>query len=152
VAPLLPYLALVALLVLGGVVSPVPEEALLAAAGFAVAHGDLALAPALGAGIVGVVLGDLAIFATGAAVGRGVRASGLIRPSASMRGRAERALGRFGALAIVAARLVPGLRGAVFFVAGSARMGIRRVVLLDLAAAAVQVPVVTALGMLAERA
>ena len=147
---LLPYLAIVVLLVLGGAVSPVPEEVALAAIGFAVAHGELALVPSLGAGIVGVLLGDLAIFATGAATRRGARLLGL-RPSEAMQARAERVIARFGALAILIARLVPGLRGAVFFASGGAGWSARRVIGLDLAAAVVHVPVVIALGMIAQR-
>ncbi len=128
-------------------ISPLPEEALLAATGFAVAHGQLALAPSLAAGFLGVLLGDLAIYAIGAAVGRGARSFGLC-PSAAMRRRAERAMARFGALAIVVARVVPGFRGAVFFVAGGAGTSVRRVMILDVAAAVVHVPAVIALGMI----
>jgi membrane-associated protein len=148
IACLLPYAALLGALVVGGVVSPIPEEAALASAGVALQHGVLSPLPTLVFAIAGVVAGDLAFFA----LGRGARLFARVRPpSAKMRERALSLFERWGDGAIVVARFVPGLRSAVFFVAGVMGASTRRVLVIDLAAASVHVPLLLAVGVLVSR-
>lgn len=142
-----PYAALTLALIVGGVVSPVPEEAAILGAGVAAANGWLSPIPAAIALVVGVVLGDVCIFALGGLSARGARALG-VRPSDAMLCRASDLVGRWGLAAVVAARFVPGLRGAVFFVAGAGGASVRSVAAVDFAAAAVHVPLLLALGAL----
>lgn len=144
-----PYVALTLALVVGGVVSPVPEEAAIIGAGLATANGWLSPVPAAVALVIGVVLGDVCIFALGGLSARGARSLG-VRPSEAMLRRASDLVGRWGLAAVVAARFVPGLRGAVFFVAGATGASIRSVAAVDLAAAAVHVPLLLALGALVQ--
>ena len=60
--------------------------------------------------------------------------------------RAVSLLERWGDGAIVIARFVPGLRSAIFFVAGALGRSPRRVLLVDLLAAVVHVPLLLSVG------
>lgn len=144
------YLALLTALLVGGAISPIPEEAVLLGAGYAITRGELHAVPTVVVSILGVVGGDLAIVLFGAGAARGARFVG-IRPSEAMQRRAERALDRFGLVAVILARLVPGLRGAIFFVAGLTDARRTYVVLVDVAAACVHVPALLAIGAFASR-
>lgn len=143
----------------GSLLVPVPEELLVSTIGFsammaapdnASAIGYLAAAtlPCCAA----VVCGDTIIWFLGRRLGLAARSRfGFIARAASAQrvAKVERALAHFGAPVIFAARLVPGARICTFFVAGIARVPLRKFLLFDFLGSLVSVPVFLALGAMA---
>jgi membrane protein DedA with SNARE-associated domain len=152
VLELVPYVALAAALVAGGVLSPVPEEATIVAAGVAVAQSGMSLGLAIVFGVIGVVLGDLVLVGFGhasriACTGVARRASAVRwQPAPAASDRARRLMERSGVLAVVIARFVPGLRGAVFFSSGVVGARLSMVAAVDFAAALIHVPMLLVIG------
>ena len=113
---------------------PVPEEAVLAGAAAVSPIGAIAL------GIPLCVLGDALLYF----VGLGVALP--LRERAKNLDGAKKRLERWGDLAIVVARFVPGFRGALCMAAGGVRWPLRRFLIIDLLAACVHVPLLVLLG------
>ncbi len=114
------YPALLALLLLTGVGSPIPEDLLLLSAGYLiftdVFHWPVALAICAG----GVVASDIMLYSAGRHLAwRSTRgpAGRLLSPERLLRG--TRWFGRLGHKAILLARLTPGTRAIVFVTAGA---------------------------------
>ncbi len=140
-----PYVALALGLVASGVFSPVPEEVALIGAGAATHSSMLQFVPTALAAMVGVVLGDLAFIVAGRAAAKGTRLL-RINPSRRWEERAQKLLARWEFGAVLIARFVPGLRGAIFFAAGAMGKRPQRVLAIDMIAAMVHVPLLVALG------
>lgn len=143
----------------GSLLIPVPEELLVGIVGFSAMVGAESTPQALGYMVVAlipccvaVVCGDAIIWFLGLRLGLAARARFrfLARAATDARVTAvERALSRYGALAIMIARLVPGARICTFFVAGSMRMPFSRFVLFDFFGSLLSVSLCLALGALA---
>lgn len=142
------YLAIFVFVVLGNAGLPVPEETILALAGFLVWQGDLRLPIVLAVGILSAVAGDNLGYWMGRKYGQGtIERYGLWvlgNPARleSVRGFAT----RYGALGVFAARFVPGLR----FLAGplSGATGLRPLPFLgaNILGAVLYVPLAVGLG------
>ena len=118
------YVALAAVIILGNLGLPIPEEMVLIVAGFLIREGHFALGPTLAVGIASAVAGDnlgywLGRLGGGPIVRRGARWAG-VTPA-----RLERIQGlvsRYGAFALVAARFVAGFRMLAGPLAGASGM------------------------------
>lgn len=115
---------------------PIPEDAVLVAAG--------ATRPlfAIAVGIPSVVLGDALLY--GAGCGLAIP----FRRHARTIDRARNRLARWGDGAIVIARFVPVLRGALCVAAGGTRFPLRRFLVIDTLAACIHVPLLVLAGHL----
>jgi membrane protein DedA with SNARE-associated domain len=133
---------------LSTVVLPVPEEAPLLAAGYAVRLGRTSFAGGLAAAWLAVLIGD----ATAYFVGRELlsralrtRAGRALLPE-GRRVWAEELVAGNGARAIVLGRFFVGLRGFIYFAVGASKLPFARFLLVDAAAALVEVGALVAVG------
>lgn len=135
------------LLMATGVGSPIPEDLILATAGYLVSASAFSWPGALILGVLGVVTSDVLLYAWGrrlhAGVSRGWMGR-LVRPHHLV--AAERWLVRFGDKAVFFGRLVPGTRTVAFVGAGMRRVPLGRFLLFDVLGAAVWVPAVLFAG------
>ena len=144
------YIAIFVIVVLGNLGLPLPEETVLAVAGYLVWRGDLDLAAVLAIGVVSAVVGDNLGYWLGRRFGR----TALPRYARWVLGHPERLdameafVERRGPFAVFAARFIPGIR----FMAGPLAGGLGLRFLPFLAAnvlgAALYVPVAVAGGYL----
>ncbi|MER3416585.1 MAG: hypothetical protein C4297_10285 [Gemmataceae bacterium] len=129
-----PYAAIVATLFFTGIgLPPLPEEAGIAAAAIAAMHPEIHWWLAWPACIAGILGADLVLYAAGR-LGR--ERLFHLRPirgllSDDQRSRIEAGFHRHGVWILLTARLLPGLRTAVFMVAGAARFPFARFILAD---------------------
>lgn len=141
------YAALLALLLATGVLSPVPEDALLLAAGYLVSAGALDWTWTILVSLVGVVGSDAILYWWGTrirAAGRKGWSRHVIRPE-----RLERAaewFARFGEPVVAFGRVVPGTRALVFVGAGFRGIPFGRFLFYDTIGAIVWVPLLTFAG------
>lgn len=142
------YPAILLLLVGGGVGVPVPEELVVLTSGVLVGQGRAELIAAGLACYLGVLTGDLLLYLIGRQAGPKVLEQRHFRRlfSPERVRRIEEKVTRHGALTIVFARFVAGLRAPTFLVAGVSRFPLRRFLVADALAAAVSVPLVFFLG------
>jgi membrane protein DedA with SNARE-associated domain len=114
------YAAIFAVVVLGNVGLPVPEETILTLAGYLVWRGDLRLWLVLIVGVASASVGDNVGYWLGRSLGSAaVRQYGRrFWLSAARLEASQRFVLKYGALAVVAARFLPGLRFAAGPVAG----------------------------------
>ncbi|TDW86982.1 membrane protein DedA with SNARE-associated domain [Kribbella pratensis] len=104
---------------------PLPSEVILPLAGFAAARGDLGLVAAILFTTLGSVVGALALYGVGAALGRDrTRALAAKLPLVKLRDvdKAEDWFARHGAKAVLIGRLVPVVRSLISIPAGVERM------------------------------
>ncbi|RZT19673.1 membrane protein DedA with SNARE-associated domain [Kribbella sp. VKM Ac-2569] len=104
---------------------PLPSEVILPLAGFAAARGDLGLVAAILFTTLGSVVGALALYGVGAALGRDrTRALAGKLPLVKLRDvdKAEDWFARHGAKAVLIGRLVPVVRSLISVPAGVERM------------------------------
>jgi membrane protein DedA with SNARE-associated domain len=142
------YAAIFVVVVLGNVGLPVPEETILALAGYLVWRGKLRLSLVLGVGILSAVVGDN----IGYWLGRRYGQTALPRYARWVLGHPERLetmLGfvqRRGPLAVFVARFVPGVRFTAGPLAGALGMPFPSFLIANVAGAAIYVPVMVAAG------
>jgi membrane protein DedA with SNARE-associated domain len=145
----LSYLGLFAIVFLTGAGLPLPEDLVVLGAGWLIHHGITDLAPTLATTLVAVVAGDVLLYGAGRRYGPRIAS----HPRLARRfppdrvERAQRLFARWGSSALIAARLVPGLRAAVYLVAGTLRMPFRRFLLIDSLASLVHVPLLVGIGV-----
>lgn len=144
------HTGVIVLLIACGLGLPIPEDAILVAAGAAVhaAGGDLWAM--IAAAMVGVMAGDLITFFIGRRFGQsiaGTRAFAWMFTEARMR-RIRAYFRRYGDRTIFVARFVAGLRALTFLLAGSMGVPVRRFVSINLIAAMVTVPLEVWIGHL----
>jgi membrane protein DedA with SNARE-associated domain len=141
------YPALLSLLILTGVGSPVPEDLLLLTAGYLVFSGVFDWPVALTVSFVGVVVSDLMLYSAGRHLAwRSTRWSEgrVLSPK-----RLERATGwfdRVGDHLVFIARLVPGTRAMVFLTAGARALPVWRFLWHDILGASLWVPGMLVVG------
>jgi membrane protein DedA with SNARE-associated domain len=127
---------------------PVPEEATLLAAGYAVRLGRASFAGGLAATWLAVMIGDLSAYFVGRELlGRALRTrwGRAVLPEAR-RAWAERLVAEHGVRAIVLGRFFVGLRGFIYFSVGASRFPLGRFLAVDAAAALVEVGGLVAVG------
>ena len=141
------YATYVLLLVATGVGSPVPEDLVLATAGYLISAGAFSWPGALILGVVGVVSSDVLLYGWGRRLHSGVSQgwmSRLVGPHHLA--TAERWLVRLGDKAVFLGRLLPGTRTVAFIGAGVRRMPLSKFLLFDLLGALLWVPAVLFAG------
>ena len=115
--------------VLETVVPPVPSEVTLPLAGFIAAQGGMSLVLALVAATLGSLVGALALYGAGRALGEERAVSWMARIPLVDREEVEHAVGwfhRHGGASVLFGRLVPGVRSLVSIPAGTTRMPLLR--------------------------
>ena len=141
------YPALLALLLLTGVGSPIPEDLLLLTAGYLL-YADVFQWPlTLGVCMAGVVASDVMLYSAGRHLAwrsEQQRERRLVSPSRLL--RATRWFTRVGPRLIVIARLTPGTRAVVFVTAGLGGVSIWSFLRYDGLGAAIWVPAVLTVG------
>ncbi len=128
----------------------VPIVPLLLGTGALVAHGQLRIAGAIVASVVGIGLGDFLWYTIGRRRGRPLLARicrRAMEPGTCVR-RTERVFGRFGARALLFAKFIPGLSTVALPLAGVFRMRTRRFLIHDLCGATLWVSAYVAAGSL----
>ena len=142
------YAAIFVVVVLGNVGLPVPEETILALAGYLVWRGKLRLSLVLAVGIVSAVVGDN----IGYWLGRRYGQIALPRYARWVLGHPERLdsmkafVARRGPLAVFVARFVPGVRFTAGPLAGSLGLPFTYFLLANVAGALLYVPVAVGAG------
>jgi len=141
------YPALLLLLVLNGVGSPIPEDLLLFTAGYLVYTGTFQWPLALTLSAIGVVTSDVMLYSAGRHVAwRSTRWSEGQWLSLERLQRATRWFSRLGHGVIFFARLIPGTRALVFIAAGAHGVPVWSFLRYDLLGAAIWVPVMLVSG------
>jgi len=128
-----PLLALFALLILGGIGLPFPEDTTLILAGFLISHHIIRLLPALIVVFIGALIADMLIFAAGWKYGRRIVELPRFRKIMTVERllTVEERFRKHGTLIILAGRHLIGLRAQLFLVAGVMRMPVLKFVLAD---------------------
>jgi len=142
------YLAIFLVVVLGNVGLPVPEETILALAGYLVWEGQLRLPAVLVVGIVSAAAGDNLGYWLGRRYGRAaVERYGrriLLRPKRLQ--SVWQVVTRYGPLGVFIARFIPGLRTMAGPLAGAAGVRVVRFVMANLLGAVIYVPYAVGVG------
>ncbi|HXJ80924.1 MAG TPA: DedA family protein [Candidatus Methylomirabilis sp.] len=142
------YIAIFVVVVLGNVGLPLPEETVLAVAGYLVWRGDLNLAAVLAVGVVSAVVGDNLGYWLGRRYGR----TALPRYARWVLGHPERLesmeafVERRGPFAVFVARFIPGIRFMAGPLAGGLGLGFMPFFAANVLGALVYVPVAVAGG------
>lgn len=133
---------------LSTVVLPVPEEATLLAAGYAVRVGQASFAGSLAAAWLAIMVGDTSAYFFGREVlSRALRTAWAARVfPAARRAWGEDLVARHGARAIVIGRFLVGLRAFVYFAVGASRFPLGRFLAVDAGVALVEVGALVAVG------
>jgi len=142
------YAAIFALLVLGGIGVPVPEELVQLTAGYMARRGILSFVPAVIVAWAGILAGDYLLFRLGRSHGPRILESRHVARVLTPKRRAfiERHFARHSILTIVVARHASGLRLPVFAMAGASGVGTATFLLADGLSALASVPLVVGLG------
>lgn len=141
------YPALLVLLILTGLGSPIPEDLLLLTAGYLVFSGVFDWRAALAIGVAGVVISDVMLFSAGRHLAWRSRQG--VNNQVLSRERLARASGwfdRVGDRLVFMARLVPGTRAMVFLAAGVRAVPGWRFLRYDFLGAALWVPAMLVVG------
>lgn len=142
------YLAIFVFVILGNMGAPLPEETILALAGYMVWHGQLELLAVLVIGILSAILGDNLGYWLGRRYGQGA----IERYGQWVLGRPARLksiecfVARYGSLGVFVARFVPGLRFMAGPLAGALQLPFSRFIVANLFGAALYVPVAVGVG------
>jgi membrane protein DedA with SNARE-associated domain len=124
----------------------ISEDLACIAAGSLAAASELSLTSAIAASLVGIVVGDLLLYAAGFLGGRAILrfriAARYLSPAKLL--SAERWFDQRGSAIVVLSRFVPGMRLPTYVAAGVLRMPVLRFSLLLVAAAAVWTPALVA--------
>jgi len=142
------YLGIFLVVVLGNIGLPVPEETVLALAGYLVWSGRLQLLPVLIVGIVSAVAGDNLGYWVGRRYGRRAverYARWLLKPGRVL--VAERFIRQYGALAVCIARFVGGFRFLAGPLAGAVGLPIRSFLFGNVLGAILFVPYAVGIGL-----
>ena len=142
------YIAIFVVVVLGNVGLPLPEETVLALAGYLVWRGDLSLSAVVAVGLVSAVLGDNLGYWLGRRYGR----AALPRYARWVLGHPERLrameafVARRGPFAVFVARFIPGIRFMAGPLAGGLGLPFLPFLAANVSGALVYVPVAVAAG------
>lgn len=145
-----PALGLFALLLLGGVGFPVPEDATLILCGVLISHNVVAPLHALPAVYVGVLIADAVLYWFGRKYGRAIATRGRFQKliSPSRLARVEDSFRRWGVFYILFGRHLAGLRAQLFLVAGTMKMPFASFLIADAVSASVTIALMVGAGYL----
>jgi membrane protein DedA with SNARE-associated domain len=142
------YAGLFLILFLCGLGLPIPEELTLLTGGFFVHLGIIRFYPTLAVGFLGILGGDLAIYAIGKKWGQDLlhhpHLSKVITESRLEKGR--QFFRDHGEKTVFIARFISGFRVAAFFAAGTMGIKLGRFLLLDFLGALILIPLLLLLG------
>jgi membrane protein DedA with SNARE-associated domain len=142
------YAGLFLILFLCGLGLPIPEELTLLTGGFFVHLGIIRVYPTLAIGFLGILGGDLTIYAIGKKWGQDLLNHKHLRKIIT-ESRLERGRQFFrdhGSKTVFIARFISGFRVAAFFAAGTMGIRLDRFLLLDFLGALILVPLLILLG------
>jgi membrane protein DedA with SNARE-associated domain len=143
-----PYVGIFALLILGSVGLPLPEDVILLFSGFLIARNVMAPVPAAVSAYAGVVASDFIIFWVGRKYGRSIvthkRFHRLLSPEKFA--VLEKKFNKLGSLLIFLGRYLWGIRAQIFLTAGVMGISPRKFVLADALAATLTVIIMLTLG------
>ena len=133
------YPMIFALMVVEGILTPIPSEFIMPFAGFLAAQGTLNFALVIAVGTAGAAVGNAVAYHIGARVGRPLveRYGRYIALDASDLAWAEAWFAKWGDLGILIGHAVPGTRSFISFPAGIARMRFRNFVVASTGGAAI---------------
>jgi membrane protein DedA with SNARE-associated domain len=142
------YPGIFLLMVLEGIVTPIPSEFIMPFAGFLAAQSALSAPLVVLVGTAGAAVGNVVAYAIGARVGRPLiarygRVIGLGEEDLAW---AERWFARFGDLGILLGHAMPGVRSFISFPAGIGRMRLRNFIVFSSIGAAIWNSVLVAAG------
>jgi membrane protein DedA with SNARE-associated domain len=142
------YMAMFVVVVLGNVGLPVPEETVLALAGYLVHEGVLRLPLTLTVGVLAAVAGDNVGYWMGRRLGRPTieRYGACVGITPPRMERIEGFVTRYGALAVFAARFIPGVRILGGPLAGACGLRAFPFILANVLGALVYVPYAVGIG------
>ncbi len=142
------YVAVFGVLLLCGLGLPLPEEVTLIAAGVVVYEGRAELIPMMVVTVVGILVGDSLLFYFGRRFGPTVLQRKWIARLLHVErmNKVRREFDRHGNKAVFFARFFAGIRGLVYFTAGTLGMRYRTLLLLDLLGALLSAPISVWLG------
>ncbi|MCU0565999.1 MAG: DedA family protein [Oculatellaceae cyanobacterium Prado106] len=122
------YLGIGLLMFLENLFPPIPSELIMPLAGFTVSKGNMALVPAIAAGVIGTILGAFPWYYLGYLMGED-RIKGWIDRHGKWLGisseeitKSQRWFYRHGSKAVLLGRLVPGIRTLISLPAGFSKM------------------------------
>ena len=143
-----PYLGLFALLILGGVGLPFPEDTTLMLTGFLISQHVVRMLPAVIVVYAGALTADMLIFLVGRKYGRRIvdlpRFKKILTVERLL--AIEERFAKQGTLLILAGRHLIGLRAQLFLVAGVMRMPVLKFVLADAISLSLTVAVMVGAG------
>jgi membrane protein DedA with SNARE-associated domain len=133
------YPGIFALMVVEGILTPIPSEFIMPFAGYLASRGDLNVVLVIAVGTAGAALGNVVAYHIGAKVGRPLiaRYGRYIGLGDDDLAWAEAWFRRFGSLGVLLGHAVPGVRSIISFPAGIGRMDLRRFVAFSTVGAAI---------------
>jgi membrane-associated protein len=142
------YVGIFVTVLLGNVGLPVPEESVLALAGYLVHEGQLRLSFTLAVGVASAAVGDNAGYWIGRRLGRPAieRYGRRVGITEARMETIERFIERYGASGVVAGRFIPGIRVLAGPLAGAAGLPAGRFVVANLLGALCYVPCAVGIG------
>ena len=142
------YVAIFVVVILGNVGLPVPEETVLALAGYLVHDGVLRLPLTLAVGVLGAATGDNVGYWIGRRLGRPTieRYGARVGITRERMERIEGFVTRYGALGVFGARFIPGVRMLGGPLAGACGLATLPFVIANLLGALVYVPYAVGIG------
>lgn len=142
------YLAIFALVILGNMGVPLPEETVLILAGYLVWEGELRLPMVLGIGILSAVVGDNIGYRIGRHFGQGAieRYGHWVLGSSKRLERMRGFVTRYGPTGVFVARFLPGLRFMAGPLAGATGLRPLHFFVANVCGAALYVPLSVAIG------
>src|SRR5215470_13867370 len=145
-APLI-YAFLFVLLLLCGLGFPLAEELVLLLGGVLVASGSLRPLLMLLVTFLGVLIGEVFLFALGRCVSSRITRSPRFTAWFAVKlERGQPLFARYGSTTVFLARFIPGLRAPAFLIAGTMQMSLWRFVAIDTLASLIFVPVLCLVG------
>lgn len=143
-----PYVGLLALLILGGIGLPFPEDTTLILCGFLIYEGVIRPVPALLLVYAGLLFTDFMIFLAGNKYGHAVVNHPVFRKFVSEQslGAIERRFAERGVMLIIIGRHLVGLRAQIFLAAGVLKMSPLKFLAADAFSSVITIAVMTGAG------
>jgi membrane protein DedA with SNARE-associated domain len=139
-----PYLLIFGVLISCGLGVPIPEDIILFTAGYSAYYGIVSLPVIIGLAVIGVLMGDVLIFALGAKYGRKLTKKWIFHqllPDDRLN-KVKKLFHERGNKLLFAARFMPGFRAPVYFSAGTLHIPFWRFLIYDGLAALISVPAI----------